>query len=77
MDAATKGGLFTGGCGLIVLAITFAINENPFALFTGLSYTGTPIIPIVGVVFGPPLVLCGILSVIGVLPERYEWHEEQ
>ncbi|WP_049902481.1 hypothetical protein [Halococcus agarilyticus] len=76
MDAATEGGLFTGGFGLLIIAIGFWTNDNPFALFTGVSPTGTPVVPLLAIVIGALLVLYGILSVVGVLPDRYEWQAE-
>ena len=76
MDAATQGGLFTGGCGVVIIAVAFLSNDSLLTLFNGTSPTGTPISPLLAAGFGALLVLYGILSVAGLMPEKYEWQPE-
>ena len=73
MKAATEGGLFTGACGLVIVSVVFYSNDNILALLNGVSPTGMPISPLIVLIFGTLLITYGILSVVGVLPKKYEW----
>ena len=76
MDAATQGGLFTGGFGVVIIAVAIFSNDSLLTLFNGTSPTEMPISPLLAAGFGALLTLYGILSVVGLMPEKYEWQPE-